>query len=142
MRSEAPASVLRRLAVVLSLAMACPAIASDRLPVRVVAVIDGDTIRAQIGEHVERVRLVGLDAPELGEHARCPAEAALAERARSHLAGLLRQGPVTVETGRRDRYGRLLGVVRVSGRDVAPQMVNASLARPYSGGRRLPWCPL
>ena len=86
------------------------------------------------------MRVVGLDAPETGEHARCPAGAALAERARSHLAGLLRQGPGTVEIGRRDRYGRLLGVVRVAGLDVAPMMVNASLARPYEGGRRLSWC--
>ena len=135
------ASIAAPLLLALALSLAGPCLAAERLSVRVVAVVDGDTIRAMIGEHVERVRILGLDAPELGEHARCRIEADLAERARLHLAGLLRQGPVTVEPGRRDRYGRLLGVVRVSGRDVAPMMVNASLARPYEGGRRLSWCP-
>lgn len=108
---------------------------------RVVSVIDGDTIRADLGGWVERVRVLGIDAPEIGDHAHCPAEAALAERARLYLAELLRLGPVTVETGRRDRYERVLGVVRVAGRDVAPLMIEAHLARPYAGGRRLSWCP-
>jgi endonuclease YncB( thermonuclease family) len=86
---------------------------------------------------IERIRVRGIDAPEVGDHSPCPA---LGERARLHLAGLLRQGPVTVETGRRDRYKRVLGVVRVAGRDVAPLMIEARLARPYDGGKRLPWC--
>lgn len=49
-------------------------------------------------------------------------------------------GPVTVETGRRDRYGRVLGAVRVSGRPVAPTMIKEGLARPYGGERREGWC--
>ena len=30
--------------------------------------------------------------------------------------------------------------LRVAGRDVAPQMVDAALARPYRGERRQGWC--
>lgn len=125
---------------VLALALAFPAGAADRLSVRVVSVTDGDTFKARLGAVVERVRVVGLDAPERGDHARCRIEADLAERAGLGLAALLASGPVELQPQGRDRYGRLLGVVTVSGRDVAPQMVNASLARPYAGGPRLPWC--
>lgn len=125
----------------LVLALAFPAGAADRLPVRVVSVTDGDTFKARLGPVVERVRVVGLDAPERGEHARCRIEADLAERAWRGLALLLASGPVELQPQGRDRYGRLLALVTVAGRDVAPMMVNASLARPYAGGRRLPWCP-
>ena len=113
---------------------------ADVVTLKVVQVIDGDTFRADLAGTVEKIRVRGMDAPERGEHAGCPAEAALAERATSYLADLLRQGPVTVETGRRDRWKRILGVVRVSGRDVAPAMIKAGLARPYRGGPRQSWC--
>jgi len=38
-----------------------------------------------------------------------------------------------------DRYGRKLRIVKVDGRSVGKQLVNAGLARWYRGGRR-PWC--
>ncbi len=129
------------LAAVLLLALVFPAVAADRLSVRVVAVTDGDTFKARVGSVVEVVRIVGLDAPERGSHVRCRIEADLAERAWRNLARLLASGPVELQLHGRDRYGRVLALVTVSGRDVAPQMVNAALARPYAGGRRLPWCP-
>ena len=64
---------------------------------RVLRVLDGDTFVAEIqvwfGQVVtERVRIVGIDASEIGTHARCEAEAA--ERSRQYLAGLLGRGPV------------------------------------------------
>ena len=122
-----------------SLAAAAPV---ERVVVRVVSVIDGDSIRVRIGAgQVERVRLMGLDAPELGEHARCPAEAHLAERARMRLLALLASGPVELQLQHgRDRYGRLLALVTAGGVDVAARMIGEGLARPYAGRRRLPWC--
>jgi hypothetical protein len=48
-------------------------------------VIDGDTIEA-LGK---RIRLVGFDAPELGEHARCGLERVLAARATSRLRQMI-----------------------------------------------------
>jgi endonuclease YncB( thermonuclease family) len=44
-------------------------------------VVDGDTIEA-LGK---RIRLVGFDAPELGDHAHCGLERMLAARATSRL---------------------------------------------------------
>ena len=50
-------------------------------------VVDGDTIR--LGRR--RVRLIGIDAPEIAG-AQCPAERALGERAANRLLALVNQG--------------------------------------------------
>lgn len=97
--------------------------------------VDGDTLRCG----AERVRVVGLDAPEL--HGRCPREIRQARAAKDRLAELV-AGGVTLRTRGRDRYRRLLAVVRDrQGRDVAAVMIREGLARPYDGrGRRAGWC--
>ena len=96
---------------------------------------DGDTLRCG----PKRVRIIGLDAPEL--HARCPAELAMARAARDGMAELV-AGGVTLRPHGRDRYRRLLAVVEdMRGRDVATMLVREGLARPYDGhGRRQGWC--
>lgn len=98
-------------------------------------VIDGDTIV----HRGETIRLRGLDAPEI--HGRCEAEARLAIRARDRLAVLLAGGFRVFPAGR-DRYGRVLAVVRdARGRDVAQVLIAEGLARPYDGrGPRAGWC--
>lgn len=96
--------------------------------------VDGDTLR--IGG--ERVRILGLDAPEM--HARCLAESRMAWAAFLRMDDLVRDG-VTVERRGLDRYQRTLAVVRDSrGRDVATVMIREGLARPYDGRRRQGWC--
>lgn len=105
------------------------------LPTREIAtVVDGDTIRVRNG----RVRIMGLDAPEL--HARCPQEAVMARQATERMRQLI-AGGVALEPHGHDRYGRVLAVVTdAQGRDVARVMIGEGLARAYSGGRREGWC--
>lgn len=96
--------------------------------------VDGDTLRCG----GERVRLVGLDTPEM--QGRCAAETRLAERAKARLASLSAAG-VTLHPQGRDRYDRLLAVVRDrAGRDLAALLIREGHARPYSGGPRVGWC--
>ena len=98
--------------------------------------IDGDTIR---GERGERVRIENIDAPELA-HPQCDAERRLARVAQRELMALLASGPVEIHAiPRKDRYGRTLARVSVSGRDVGETLVNMDLARPWRG-KREPWC--
>lgn len=99
------------------------------------AVVDGDTIRC--GE--QRVRLAGLDAPEL--RARCEEEARLAQAATARLRDLVEGGVTLYQTGQ-DRFGRTLAVVRDQrGEDVAEVLIREGLARPYHGrGPREGWC--
>lgn len=116
-------------ALLLAAAAAPPATAEE------IRVTDGDTIR--LGE--ERIRILGLDAPEL--HGRCREERRLAARARDRLAELIGARGIAIERVRRkDRYGRTLATVRAGGVDVAMVLIAEGLARPYEGGRRDGWC--
>lgn len=96
---------------------------------------DGDTLRCG----PKRVRIIGLDAPEL--HALCPAELTMARAARVRMAELVADG-VTLRPRGQDRYRRLLAVVvDARGKDVAAVVVGEGLARAYDGrGRRQGWC--
>jgi len=111
---------------------------------RVVHVIDGDTFDASaqvwLGQAIDiRVRIMGIDAPEL--HARCDAERDRAEAARDFLARRIEGGEVKLTSVRYDKYGgRVDAVVADEGGDVARAMLKAHMARPYEGGRRGSWC--
>lgn len=107
---------------------------------QVVHVTDGDTIVVLVAGVRERVRYVGVDAPELtnaetGEPAECGGEAA-----RLANAELVEGREVTLErdTSDRDRFGRLLRHVWVAGDDgwtlVSERLVAAGAveARSYA----------
>jgi endonuclease YncB( thermonuclease family) len=106
-------------------------------PVRaeVVRVVDGDTFQARaeiwLGQSIDvRVRIAGVDAPEL--HARCDAERALAEAARSWLERRIEGAEVRLSSVHYDKYGgRVDAVVRDAGGDVGASLIAAGLARPY-----------
>jgi endonuclease YncB( thermonuclease family) len=57
--------------------------------------------------------------------------ALVAEDARQTLAGLVFRQSVTVEEAGRDRYGRVIGTVYVSGGSVNAQMVELGMAWVY-----------
>jgi endonuclease YncB( thermonuclease family) len=121
------------------------------VPARVMSVLDGDTIevraRIWLGQEVRaRVRLAGIDAPELDGG--CMRERDLAAEARAFLVSRLTPaGAEPAEISLRDiRYGKFAGRVlaRVEapdGEDLGHSLLAAGLARPYNGGRRAPWCP-
>lgn len=72
-----------------------------------VYVIDGDTFA--YGQ--TRIRLMGIDTPELSESG--------GVEAADRLRGLLQEGPVTMVSGPTDDYGRILADVFVNRRNVA-----------------------
>ena len=115
------------------------------VPGRVMAMIDADTLavaaRIWLGQEVEvRVRLAGVDAPEL--RGACPHERALAREARALVVALIDEGDVTLTAVRYGKYaGRVVArVVAHDGTDVAEALIAAGLARAYAGGARLGWC--
>lgn len=79
--------------------------AGERIVGRVVGVSDGDTITVLDGRDRIRVRLEGIDAPERGQ--------AYGAKARQALSRLLDGRTVSVESSGHDRYGRVLGTVRL-----------------------------
>ena len=88
---------------------------------RVVHVVDGDTVDVRLGPRVERVRLIGIDAPEAHDSAKLDRDARRSHRSKAAIEAMGRRateftarrlGDQTVElefdVERRDRYGRLL----------------------------------
>jgi endonuclease YncB( thermonuclease family) len=114
-------------------------------PAEVLRVIDGDTFEARVriwpGTDVTtRVRLRGIDTPEL--RARCEAERSQALAARDALTRILSQGGIGVAQVGQDKYGGRVNATVSTARthDVSEAMVAGGFARRYSGGRRRSWC--
>ena len=84
--------------------------AGETLPARVRWVADGDTLFLQDGE---KLRLKGVDAPELGRDGR--PDQYHARQSRDDLAELVEQRVLSLalDGQKRDRYGRLLAWVRL-----------------------------
>lgn len=121
------------------------ATAPDSHRAQIVRVIDGDTVEARIAiwigqEIVTKIRLRGIDAPELA--GACAQERERAEAARERLRGLVQGQPVIVSAVGPDRYfGRVVArIASPSGQDLGQQLLGEGLARPYRGGRRESWC--
>jgi endonuclease YncB( thermonuclease family) len=86
----------------------------------VVGISDGDTLRVVRDGHAVKVRLYGVDAPEKGQ--------AFGTAARQATAALAFQQTVTVEVRATDRWGRLVGAVRLpDGRNLSHELVRAGL---------------
>lgn len=74
--------------------------------------MDGDTLWLEGGD---KVRLAGIDAPELGHPEEGRAEQYFAAEAAALLESLVAGRELRVESLGRDDYGRLLGLVRAGG---------------------------
>jgi endonuclease YncB( thermonuclease family) len=107
-------------------------------------VIDGDTFEASaaiwLGQQISvRIRITGIDAPEL--RARCDSERQRAEAARDYLSRRIAGGAVKLSALRYDKYGgRVDAEVSDTRGDIGEAMIRAGLARVYDGGRREGWC--
>ncbi|MFG1422992.1 thermonuclease family protein [Roseixanthobacter liquoris] len=92
--------------------------------------VDGDTLRILD----VRVRLEGIDAPELAQTCGAPrATWPCGARALHRLAQVLDVPLVTCRLRGTDAYGRRIGTCTAGGRDVARVMVEEGLALALSG---------
>ncbi len=114
-------------------------------PAQVVRVVDGDTFEARVQiwpgmEALTKIRLRGIDAPEMS--GRCADEIQQAQAARDRLTAILAQGDVGIAQVGQDKYGgRMLASASTRRTpDVSAVMLEARLVRPYSGGKREGWC--
>lgn len=94
----------------------------------VVRVQDGDSIIVKIHGRKEKVRLIGIDAPELKQKP-------WGSEARRHLKGLITGASIRVETDivKRDKYGRLLAYIwAAGGRFINLEMIKDGYAVLYT----------
>ena len=113
------------IAIVLIAGGACPAWAWHG---KVTRVTDGDSlwVRPADGGQPVKLRIDGIDAPEICQSGGQAARKALAAR----LAGRT----VWVQTQRQDDYGRALATVSLDGEDMAAWMVSQGHAWAYRQG--------
>lgn len=89
------------------------------------SVFDGDTLAASCPEGEVRVRMFGIDAPEMGQEP-------WGDRSKEALRGLLpRRDWVRLRVMDRDRYDRTVAQVFAGERDVGLEMVRQGRARVY-----------
>jgi micrococcal nuclease len=142
-------AILGCAAVALTALLPCVAQADEMLPGPIPAVaqhvIDGDTL--EVIAHIwpglatrARVRLAGIDAPELSSP--CPAARAKAEAARTVLANAVAGVALRLVRIRPEHaYGRILADVQLSdGSDVGELLLSVGLAKPYKARVRCDWC--
>jgi micrococcal nuclease len=112
-------------ALALLLAVQTPTAASPALQATVLRWLDGDTALVHVGGRTERVRLIGIDAPEASPSDRARDQArrlgiplgellrlgAASRAAASRLAPAGSQVRLELDVQQRDRYGRLLAYV-------------------------------
>lgn len=108
--------------------------AGEGVAAQLVHVIDGDTLIVEReAREDERVRVLGIDAPEVARDGepgeRCAAEAtSLTEELTAGGSVTIIPDPSQEET---DRYGRTLAYVEVDGEDVGAALLEAGLAEVY-----------
>lgn len=115
-------------------------------PARIASCYDGDTCDAFVEGRHQSVRLVGLDTPEINHNAKCKQEQRLGLAARDRLRVLIAQAREREfcpegSSFDRDRYGRVLAILELDGRDVAGILIQEGHAVSYSGGyKQHDWC--
>lgn len=107
--------------------VATGAVAADADPLlwRVVNVHDGDTLTAlDDGDVQHKIRLEGIDAPELGQP--------FGRVSRDRLSALVKGKTLTIHQHGKDRYGRVLARVELDGDDLGRRLVSEGLAWHYT----------
>jgi endonuclease YncB( thermonuclease family) len=98
----------------------------------VTRVLDGDSLEFRHADgNLDRVRLLGLDAPEVAHNSKEISQP-FGEECRLFLQNLIAGKTVTVETNRRDNYGRNLArILTNAGEDVNLSILRQGCAWSY-----------
>ncbi|HUK62792.1 MAG TPA: thermonuclease family protein [Dongiaceae bacterium] len=101
-----------------------------RIPVTVIHVVDGDTLLARFRDgHVEKVRLLGVDTPEVVDP-RKPVQCFGPEASAFSKARLTgRRALLELDAEPRDKYGRLLAYLIVKGHRFDDELLVRGYAR-------------
>lgn len=90
---------------------------------KVVSIHDGDTITVLQDKRQIKVRLFGIDAPELKQP--------YGKKSKQFLANLIAGEVVEVDENGKDRYKRTIGTIYLGGTDINAQMVANGCAWAY-----------
>ena len=102
---------------------------------------DGDTCYVTYKGKNDKVRLLGLDTPEIS-NPKCEQEYALGIDARNFVNNLISEGvSIKFKTEyNRDFFGRILSYIIVDGENVSKKMVSNRLGVIYDRSNKKDWC--
>ena len=102
---------------------------------------DGDTCYVTYKGKNDKVRLLGLDTPEIS-NPKCEQEYALGIDARNFVNNLISEGvSIKFKTEyNRDFFGRILSYIIVDGENVSQKMVSNGLGVIYDRSNKKDWC--
>ena len=97
----------------------------ERLPAKVIKIVDGDTIKIEYAGTEENVRLIGIDTPESSKNSKAKKDAersgqdvetimAMGKKATNYVKSIIKPGTnieIEFDVQSRDKYSRLLGYV-------------------------------
>lgn len=108
---------------------------------RIISVYDGDTFRCDIKGYPEivgnniSIRISGVDTPEMND--KRPHMRTDAKRARDYLSTRLEFAKsVELRNMQRGKYFRIVADVYIDGENVAYELIDSGLGRPYNGGTK------
>jgi len=94
---------------------------AETLVGRVVTVSEGDTVTVLYTTHTQhKVRQSGIDAPEKRQP--------YGDASKRSFSTLVIDREVTIEWYKQDKYGRIVGKVRLDSRDVCLEQIKAGMA--------------
>lgn len=144
---------MKKFIAIAVMALATP-VAAQKTPAgvtydaKVIKVTDGDTVQiealwvpAPIKQQVS-VRVFGVDTPEKGFRAQCPAEDAKGQAATVFTKDLVAKAKkVQYTLYDWDKYGgRVLGDMILDGKSLREQLIANGFARAYFGDAKQSWC--
>ena len=114
----------------------------------VTRVIDGDTVAFAapfLPDPLKKelsIRVYGVDTPEKGWRAECPAEAKWGEQASQFTKDQLNNAKkIQVAIYKWDKFGgRVLGDIVIDGKSLRAMLIENGFAREYFGDKKEPWC--
>ena len=114
----------------------------------VLRVVDGDTVAVDASTDLPpelarlNVRLRGVDTPEKGGRAKCPAERQAGQAATAFTGAAIAEAHhILVRDPEWGKWGgRVVADLILDGRSLSHALIATGHGRPYSGGRRGSWC--
>lgn len=100
---------------------------------KVLKVFDGDTIKVTRVDLIFKIRLVGIDSPEIGF--RGQKTQPFSQKAKHYLEGLVGNKKVRIKSYGTGAYNRQLAEVFVGNKNINIEMIRAGLAEVYKGKR-------
>ncbi|MDP3480383.1 MAG: thermonuclease family protein [Desulfoprunum sp.] len=104
----------------LSVGVVCPVLAGEQSMVRVTRVIDGDSLAVENKGRAYQIRLWGIDSPEWGQ--------SFSSEAKALCRDLVEGRTIEIQEKYRDRFGRVVALVKIDGRVVNEEMIRRGMA--------------